>query len=1484
MAELGLAIAGVAATGAALSKALFSIYHSVHGASRDVRDIATELEILKSVLRQLIRTIRKNESVYSSNAVSDIRRILERCTQIFNGLEDITAPLRSADGDPLLHPKLGDRLKFHFKKDDLRLLKIQLESIKSTIGLMISTILLNRELPVLSSEDDEDRTTSVRLTSALSVASEHVRGERACLTNLMLIEEDVYANATHELKYARISLWLTEIVGMGGQGGAPSASQSTMSHRSNRTLSAAQRSITGAATSDVEMLLEKWTNSGESRRSGSSCDVQSKRGPRSSRAGSNRSQGADEEPLAAAVPLNHPTCADQSIQEAQITPETTQSEKAKQATDSEAEEESNSQAESDSTVEENRYHATAKTSSSNSSSTGSTSTITSCAADIQPNHSQTIPLTPILVSHGDDVDNDTVRDLRRASLNNRRVRINAPDLTTDPQENYSRVKDWVASNVVLDETGGDVPMQPGQTKNNPYQYHTPFSQISILSSQAPSTVSSISTTTDMSSPKKIRNLVWAGKNLVQLRRYAEAASLFREAYKIKRAASQVDDAQMLDIMFKIGIVFGELGKYLSAERMLVRLLVKQQELFGTEEKQTHLTRHYLGRIYSRQQEWHKASETYQSLWNARKIALQELDPTASRLDLALRTGQEYGHVLVALESFEKATEILTLVYQTSKKSRGDGDIKITLATGISLGRALRSMGRVTDSCEVLVSLHESCSSNLSVEDPTSIRCTYELAAGYLDGKMFRECEVIARPAWDARTTTQSLTDPTGPNDLVLELGETLARALRGLNRNNEAAEVFKVVHQGLVARYSQSHPRAIKITLELSEILLQQAEEYEAQTQLNTALTACRPITTETITEDITQVAEKLGPLLLKDGDKRTEAADVYNSIFIGEKKYLGVDSAVTLYNGHQYGSLCFELKRFPMAEVVLSEVWDHRKQTLGERALESIASGFKLGQVYLMENKYDAAIDTHRSILDVRKTIFGHSSAEVIESSEILGTVLLSHKQGFDSGFELLRDALASKVELFGVESTTLTSAVRLASLSASHGRFPHAVELFTWVSDQARTKEASKMSAMASASGFAAAGLQYIQQNHRQGNELVQRTIGDVTRNAGEGTRVAQTLAYSQAMLMFLQREGRQFRHIIRQQFNIQKRLHGTSSHKTIRSGEIVAIGTLVDCLLKRTRISEQVDKVNDWLFSHKRGWTLVMRFAMASAVICQQLKLSELADALLKWLYRTQKRLFGRFEQSTLITLAIHHAYHLRNLYKRAKRIPTKDHSAVDPRVFLPRIWPTLTRSIGRLLTDMTSGEERSKIFGTWLPKLMAEWTLYQGYRSERTQRIASLFFTPEMQQSFSSAAFGNQATQPSQSLSSQEDADDEIASRIWTVTSETLENELGRDGVAENGVLVDDDSDLLDFSEILDERATTTERLGSLGNSLIDLTMGEDEEDEDDAGDATPKRRSDERAECRLKELQTELVNETISEEGIDTAKVDYEEFESEVNDG
>jgi lipopolysaccharide biosynthesis regulator YciM len=1451
-AELGLAVAGIAATGAALSKALFDIYHNVRHAPRDIKDIATYLELLRSVLKELQRVLRKSEDICSPNAGRTIHDLLAQCSQIFEAIEVLTAPLRLAASTTAATTTLKEKVKWHFKKDDLNLLKGRLEAIKSTIHLMVSIIQLRRQLSPPTSRESSRERTSGSLKSALRVASELVEGERNCLADLLLMEKQLCdgEGSVHEVKFTRISTWLSGIVGFSEQG----SGQSVSSGRSNRTLSAAQRSVTGSATSDVEMLLDKWTTSSDMEIMETKSDESKGNAIEHFESTSvNTPTGHDPIP----EPLGPKTFGIEVEEE--INSDSSGGYYGDSASDSSAETESRS-------PRSIAYYGSVSRDSSTSSSSNSL-TPTEASVNSRPDILSEIShkdagveksvLVPILTVGGQDDDNETIRDLRRVSLKNRRVRLDLSATSSNTSCSIYGVDDNAAASILSDESESiAIPCEP-EEKVGPYGYHTPFSQISILSSQSPSEVGSISTIGENDLEKKVSRLVRTGNNLIRLKKYSEAASLFREAYNSKKILDQPNDAQMLEIRFKIGILFGELGKYSSAERVLDKLLKIQDGTLGQAAKQTQLSGHYLSRIYARQKKWPEACDIYQLLWAARNSCLHEQAIQGLQTDLALRTGYEYSIALMESNQLSKAREVLNMVYTTSSNVRGPDDVKITLSAGIQLGRALRCLHEYSTACQILKSVQAFCGVDLIEKDTCAVRCAHELSMVYCAQGEFTECEPLARLVWINKVTpNMSLThDVSLAADL--ENTECFATALRKLDKTSEARDIYTSRHKSVSSKLGEDHSRTIKLTEQLTRILLELEDEYEMETRLRSALVASHPITYENVTEDLTHIAERLGPLLLKREEK-LDAADVYDTIFLGEKKFLGIESVITLENGHQYGSLCFDVNRLAIAETVFSEVWNHRKQVLGEKDLQSISSGFQLGQVYFMNNKHEAALSTHRNILEQRLAVFGQVSAEVIESSEVIGIVLVSNKATFENGFDLLREALNSKKEMFGNELTTMSSAFRLASLSASHGRFSDAAETFTWIFDNSRHHESKKMLATACAAGFSAAGFEYLQQHRKDGNIMIGRVADLISQGEEETSPQVRTLAYGQAMLLFLQREGTQSRAILHRQFSLQRRFRGSRDRRTILAGEIFAIGSLMDSLLRRTRIDSEVDNINNWLYSQKKDRPMVMIFAMVTCMVCALSQFDELAQVLLKWLYRTQKRLVGRFDRSTMITLAVHHAFHLRGLYKSVKKISTRDHTRTDPRVILRRAWPVLTHSVEKILTGISTDEERSKLFSTWLPKLMTEWTLYEGYRRDRLSRL----FMPGLQGVFMSPQFAEDMRSQSQA----QPQDDDVASRIWTVASTELIDGSGDESEDE------DETDSTDLSDITDGRGA--ESLKSLGESLIELVMASSNDDERviDASEV--------RLDARLQDLHTELVSEVISESNISAARENTEAFEKE----
>jgi hypothetical protein len=285
MADLGLAIAGVVATGAAIAKGLYELYRSVISSHKDAQDIATHIEFVNAALRVLRQTLQQSDGIESEAFGNDIQLVLSKCRDIFHSVSKVTNTITPRSGGnvgPVT--RFGGKVQWFFKKTEVKLLIARLDSIQTSINLMVSTVTLGLLL-----RDNDARQLSPDLKAGLSKARETVQQGKSTLATLASIEEEYFDKGSNgdedeeddkddeEEQSNRIHAWLCHVIGLNQQDSAGDRSQHGYSVRSAITLSEAQRSITGAATDDVESLLEKWTTlwDGKSTRTRDKGDMES---------------------------------------------------------------------------------------------------------------------------------------------------------------------------------------------------------------------------------------------------------------------------------------------------------------------------------------------------------------------------------------------------------------------------------------------------------------------------------------------------------------------------------------------------------------------------------------------------------------------------------------------------------------------------------------------------------------------------------------------------------------------------------------------------------------------------------------------------------------------------------------------------------------------------------------------------------------------------------------------------------------------------------------------------------------------------------------------------------------------------------------------------------------------------------------------------------------------------------------------------------
>jgi hypothetical protein len=149
MEVIGIAasIIGIVGAGAKLSVALFDFAGTVGSAGSEVRTIATEISLFCSVLKQLEKALvvsAKNRR-YSVSALETTHEILARCRDIFGEIEDVVLGLRGKHGSEKgdvreVSVDLKAKIKWTMKRSRVQLLRATLESCKTTLHIMVTTL------------------------------------------------------------------------------------------------------------------------------------------------------------------------------------------------------------------------------------------------------------------------------------------------------------------------------------------------------------------------------------------------------------------------------------------------------------------------------------------------------------------------------------------------------------------------------------------------------------------------------------------------------------------------------------------------------------------------------------------------------------------------------------------------------------------------------------------------------------------------------------------------------------------------------------------------------------------------------------------------------------------------------------------------------------------------------------------------------------------------------------------------------------------------------------------------------------------------------------------------------------------------------------------------------------------------------------------------------------------------------------------------
>ena len=131
------AVAGVATAGVQLSKSLYDLYSTVRTSRHEIQDVANNVSLLAMVLEELDEVLYDDEKEYRPQLREAAHSIALRCACIFKDIRKHTGTERELKGQ-----KFYEKVAWYFKRERVKPLRISLESMKSTLNILLHVIQL----------------------------------------------------------------------------------------------------------------------------------------------------------------------------------------------------------------------------------------------------------------------------------------------------------------------------------------------------------------------------------------------------------------------------------------------------------------------------------------------------------------------------------------------------------------------------------------------------------------------------------------------------------------------------------------------------------------------------------------------------------------------------------------------------------------------------------------------------------------------------------------------------------------------------------------------------------------------------------------------------------------------------------------------------------------------------------------------------------------------------------------------------------------------------------------------------------------------------------------------------------------------------------------------------------------------------------------------------------------------------------------------
>jgi Fungal N-terminal domain of STAND proteins len=137
------AVLGIVTAGVKLSTALYEIVETISGAGDEITAVASDLSFFVVVVDELGQIFESPEKSYKDLLETKVKDILKECREVFKGIQRMINHVDNREKPiPIV---FRQRVQWVFRESRVKAVKSRLESLKSTLGLMLQTVKLRAD-------------------------------------------------------------------------------------------------------------------------------------------------------------------------------------------------------------------------------------------------------------------------------------------------------------------------------------------------------------------------------------------------------------------------------------------------------------------------------------------------------------------------------------------------------------------------------------------------------------------------------------------------------------------------------------------------------------------------------------------------------------------------------------------------------------------------------------------------------------------------------------------------------------------------------------------------------------------------------------------------------------------------------------------------------------------------------------------------------------------------------------------------------------------------------------------------------------------------------------------------------------------------------------------------------------------------------------------------------------------------------------------